>query len=115
MIIPMIDQVLGVDTSNTPPPIAKVKAEEYYYRFVLYCWVYVQFAFLFWGFYAVTTGKLETVVEWVGFVLSFALTTGGIGITVAHELGHKKSNVERFYSKAQCLTLFYQYRMSNNV
>jgi alkane 1-monooxygenase len=108
LMIPAIDQWLGTDTSNVPEHIVKVKAEEFYYRFVTYVWTYVQVAFILWGCYAVTSGKLTTIA-WLGFVLSFALVTGGIGITVAHELGHKKSSIERFYGKTLLMTVCYMH------
>ncbi|MEX2232696.1 MAG: alkane 1-monooxygenase [Cyclobacteriaceae bacterium] len=38
-----------------------------------------------------------------------ALVTGGIGITVAHELGHKKSALEQFYGKILLLTVCYMH------
>jgi alkane 1-monooxygenase len=62
-----------------------------------------------WGAYAVTTQKLTTPIEWIGFVIGFSLVTGGIGITVAHELGHKKSKLEQFYSKLLLMTVCYMH------
>jgi alkane 1-monooxygenase len=38
-----------------------------------------------------------------------ALSTGGIGITVAHELGHKKSTWERFLSKVLLMSVSYMH------
>lgn len=109
LIIPAIDQSLGIDTSNVPADEAKMKSEEFFYRFVTYCWTYFQLAFLFWGAFVVTTGALSGLGEWIGFVVGFALVTGGIGITVAHELGHKKPVLERFYSKALLMTVCYMH------
>jgi alkane 1-monooxygenase len=109
LLIPMIDQALGIDTSNVPEHEAKLRAEEFYYRFVTYCWTYFQIGFMFWGAYAVASGSLRSPLEWVGFTLSFALVTGGIGITVAHELGHKKSNLERVYGKILLMTVSYMH------
>lgn len=109
ILIPLIDQQLGIDTSNPTESEVKIKGEEFYYRFVTYVWTYVQIAFVVWGCYAVATGVINTPFEWVGFTLSFALVTGGIGITVAHELGHKKSTLERFYSKALLMTVSYMH------
>lgn len=37
--------------------------------------------------------------EWLGFTLSIGLLTGGLGITIAHELMHKNSRFDRFLSK----------------
>jgi alkane 1-monooxygenase len=109
LLIPAIDQALGLDTSNVPADEAKVRAEEFYYRFVTYCWTWFQIAFMIWGAYAVSSGKLDSIVAWIGFILSFSLVTGGIGITVAHELGHKKSRLERFYGKVLLMTVSYMH------
>jgi alkane 1-monooxygenase len=109
MLIPLIDQLSGIDTSNVPEQEVKMRAEEFYYRFVTYVWAYVQLLFVFWGAYAVVSGRLSSLSDWVGFTISFSLVTGGIGITVAHELGHKKSNLERFYGKALLMTVCYMH------
>jgi alkane 1-monooxygenase len=109
ILIPLIDQALGIDTGNVPVEEAKIRAEEFFYRFVTYCWAYFQFAFVVWGAYAIACGKLTNAVEWIGFVVSFSLVTGGIGITVAHELGHKKSKLEKFYGKALLMTVSYMH------
>jgi alkane 1-monooxygenase len=109
IFIPLLDQSLGVDTSNVPENDVRIIGEEFYYRFVTYVWTYVQLAFVFWGAYAVTSGRIDTIMEWVGFVIGFALVTGGIGITVAHELGHKRSALERFYGKTLLMTVCYMH------
>lgn len=109
LILPITDQLFGIDTSNVEANKAKIIGEEFYYRFVTYVWTYVQLAFVGWGIYVVSTGALSNWYEWVGFVLSFSLVTGGIGITVAHELGHKKSKLERFYSKLLLMTVSYMH------
>lgn len=109
VIIPLADQMLGIDTSNVSESEVKVVGEEFYYRFVTYIWTVAQLAFLVWGAYAVTTGKLANVLDWTGFIVSFALVTGGIGITVAHELGHKKSSLERLLGKILLMTVCYMH------
>lgn len=109
IIIPILDQLTGLDTSNVEAERVKLVSEEKYYRFVTYIWAYVQLLFIVWGCYAITQGKLQSFTDWAGFVLSFSLVTGGIGITVAHELGHKKSSLERFYSKLLLMTVCYMH------
>lgn len=109
LIIPVIDQITGLDTTNVDDNQVKVICEEKYYRFVTYIWTFVQVAFLLWGCFVVTQGELQSPVVWAGFVISFSLVTGGIGITVAHELGHKKSELERFYSKLLLMTVCYMH------
>jgi len=109
VILPIVDQWTGIDTRNETEEEAKIKSEEFYYRFVTYIWTFVQMGFVIWGVYAISSGRITTIVEWIGFVLSFALVTGGIGITVAHELGHKKSRLEKFYSKMLLMTVSYMH------
>ncbi len=108
-VLPILDQSIGIDTSNVPKEEAKIVGEEFYYRFVTYVWTYVQVAMLVWGSYTATTGKLDSFWEWLGFILSFSLVSGGIGITVAHELGHKKQAIERLYSKLLLMTVCYMH------
>ena len=70
-VLPILDQSIGIDTTNVPKEDAKIVGEEFYYRFVTYVWTYVQVALVVWGAYAVTTGKLESFWEWLGFILEF--------------------------------------------
>lgn len=109
ILLPIVDQWIGINTENVDEKEVKVIGEAFYYRFVTYVWVYVQLAMVIWGVYVVSTGALHTWYEWIGFLLSFSLVTGGIGITVAHELGHKKSSLERFYSKLLLMTVSYMH------
>ncbi|MCO4293166.1 alkane 1-monooxygenase [Solitalea sp. MAHUQ-68] len=107
-IVPLIDILLGTDTSNIaePPSVAA----EFYYLFLLYFWALIQSVLLIWACYEVTFANWN-LFQWVGMVLGMGIITGGIGITVAHELGHKKSAAERFLSKVLlsevCYTQFY--------
>ncbi len=109
ILLPIIDQWVGINTGNAGEKEAKVIGEAFYYRLVTYIWVYVQMAMLIWGVYVVAQGAIASWHEWVGFTLSFSLVTGGIGITVAHELGHKKSPMERFYSQLLLMTVCYMH------
>lgn len=108
VLIPIIDQIVGKDAENVEDSVVFQVAEEFYYRFILYVWVYVQLAFLAWGCYIVAQQNM-TSLEYMGFILGFPLVTGGIGITVAHELGHKKSKLERFYAKVLLMTTCYMH------
>ncbi len=108
VLIPSLDYFIGKDPENVTDEEAIILAEEFYYRLITFVWAFFQVGFVVWGAYVVSAYQL-TNLEWVGFVLSFALVTGGIGITVAHELGHKKSKVEQFYSKLILMTVGYMH------
>ena len=109
VILPVLDQLIGTDPSNVPGSEVERVESEYFYRFVIYLWTYLQLAMIVWGAYAVATNRLSNVWEWFGFIVSFSLITGGIGITVAHELGHKKSSVERLYARLLLMTVCYMH------
>ena len=108
-ILTLMDHLLGLSTKNVSNSEAVIVGEEYYYRFVTFCWTYLQLGFFIWGAWMVASGKIVALSEWIGFTLSCSLVTGGIGITVAHELGHKKSKVEKFYSKLLLMTVCYMH------
>ena len=108
LVIPLLDYLIGKDADNVNDSEAARLAEVYYYRLITYLWAFFQVAFVVWGCFVVATATLETK-EWIGFILSFALVTGGIGITVAHELGHKKSKLEQFYAKLILMTVGYMH------
>ncbi len=108
IIIPLLDELVGKDRYNIPKEEVQAVSDDQFFKWVTYAWVYVQFVLVIWGAWVVSTQALSTA-EWIGFTLSIALTTGGIGITVAHELGHKKSATERFYAKALLMTVSYMH------
>lgn len=108
ILIPLLDVFIGKDPENVDDAEAIKLAEDFYYRLITYVWAIFQVVFVLWGSFVVATTTLDTY-EWIGFVVSFALVTGGIGITVAHELGHKKSKLEQFYSKLILMTVGYMH------
>ncbi len=107
-LIPLIDVAVGNDQRNIEKSAVSKVANDFYYRFVTYCWVFFQLGFIVWGAWVVSTSVLS-VFEWFAFILAVSLTTGGIGITVAHELGHKKEDIEKFYSKVLLMTVSYMH------
>ena len=109
VILPALDQAIGTDKTNVPEDKINAVGEAFYYRMVTYLWTYFQFALVVWAAFAVSGGRLTNFREWVGFVLSFSIVSGGIGITVAHELGHKKTGIERLYSKLLLMTVGYMH------
>lgn len=108
--IPLADYCIGEDPENLSEDESLKIAEAYYYRLITFIWTFFQFGFLIWGAYVVASYPLQWW-EFAFFSFSFALVTGGIGITVAHELGHKKSKLEQFYAKVLLMTVSYMHFM----
>ena len=91
--IPLLDLLLGEDRNNPPEEVVPLLEADAYYRWATYALVPVLWlAFL---------GNADFVgtrsLPWFG-VLAIALNTGilcGFAINLGHELGHKKSKLER--------------------
>jgi alkane 1-monooxygenase len=109
LILPLVDHWVGIDKENVAQEDIDSVENDFYFRLITYLWVFVQVAFVIYGAYAVSHNQIQSISEWLGFVLSSAIVTGGIGITVAHELGHKKSALERFYSRLLLMTVCYMH------
>jgi len=103
-----MDYLINTDRENVSKEIVSKVTEEKFYRLVTYFWVYVQFGVLIWGFYVVSTHQFSWW-EFLAFASGMALITGGIGITVAHELGHKSEKLEQLHSKMLLMTVSYMH------
>jgi len=108
LLVPFLDFILSRDKYNIPENEISKVAKERFYRWIIYSWTYVQMAVLIWAFYIVSTHNL-IALEWILLLTGTALVTGGIGITVAHELGHKKGFWDQLYAKVLLMTVCYMH------
>lgn len=97
IIIPIGDIVLGRDGENAPEEFVPWLEETKYYRVVCYLYFPVMLGSLVMSCWQWTYGGLEWYDK-IGLAWSMGLASG-IGITAAHELGHKKTSFERWLSK----------------
>ena len=92
-VVPLLDVLLGEDRNNPPEEVVPLLEADAYYRWATYALVPVLWLAFFANAYFVGTQTLP----WAG-VLAMALNTGilcGFAINLGHELGHKKSKLER--------------------
>lgn len=108
LLVPLMDFLLKTDTSNVPVEAIGQLSKEYFYKLITFIWVYVQLAIVIWGFYVVSTAEYSWW-EWLAFTSGVALVTGGIGITVAHELGHKPEKIQQVYAQILLMTVSYMH------
>jgi len=87
-----------VDNANPTPEEANALQRDWFYDGALSAYAVLHFPFLIWATSAATSGSLSAGAL-IGFVWSVGLITGGLGITVAHELGHRLGRWERWVSK----------------
>jgi alkane 1-monooxygenase len=108
MILPILDALIGLDSSNPNEEDVPQLQNEKFYRYLTYAWAYLQVGFVIWACYAIVAIPMEWNAM-IGFVLSVGIITGGIGITVGHELGHKNTKYEQFLSKMIYMTVCYMH------
>lgn len=88
--LPLADHLAGLDTGET----SEEGAVNPWFDAILRAWPPFQIGILALVVRHVTTAAVSPV-EWAGLLLSTALVTSGAGITIAHELMHRKSAFDR--------------------
>jgi alkane 1-monooxygenase len=132
VIVPLVDLAVGLDPSNPPDELIEQLANDKYYRWITYLYIPIQYV-VFFGAMAAAVGRnpladtanavglggwarehLPTIVAPLGLTtldkvaLSISVgVVGGIAINTAHELGHKREDVERWLSKIALAQSFY--------
>ncbi|MEC7121194.1 MAG: alkane 1-monooxygenase [Pseudomonadota bacterium] len=95
-IIPVLDKMIGVDTSNPPNDAIQRLESDAYYSKVVKAFIPLQYTAMLLGM-ALYCRKETTVFEKIGLALTIG-TLNGIAINTAHELSHKSTRVEQLLS-----------------
>jgi alkane 1-monooxygenase len=96
-VMPVLDGLVGKDAGNPPESVIAQLEDDRYYRWCTYLFLPLQYASLVWACWMWSRGVLSPAQA-----LGLAFTVGcvgGIAINTAHELGHKRSSLERRLSK----------------
>ena len=104
VIVPILDLCLGRSTAPAAAEEMRRLETSALFRAILYAWVPLQLGLIVWG--SSLIAELEGA-DAVLFTLSVGLATGATGITIAHELGHKRPALERFLSRLLLVTVSY--------
>ncbi len=96
-VFPLLDIAIGVDPTNPPDSVLKWLEQDRYYRWCTYVFIPVQYAGLVFACYLWSSGDLS-ILENIGLALTMGVV-GGIAINTAHELGHKRDNMEKWLSR----------------
>jgi len=103
--IPLLDYLFPNDASNPPEQIVPQLEADAYYRILNHLTVPMHFVILLIGAWFVANFDLG----WSG-LLAVSLTVGaisGFGINTGHELGHKKSRLDRLAARLVLAVPFY--------
>ena len=96
-VIPVIDLLVGDSRDNPPEEAVPRLQRDGYYRWLTYLYLPVQYAALVLACWVLTYGDLS-LIGVAGLVTTVGVVNG-IAINTAHELGHKREQVERWLSK----------------
>jgi len=105
VVVPLVDLIAGDDPSNPPESIVKALEEDRYYRWVTYLYLPLQYAGFFYGLWVIAEGG-ASIAGRLGMALTLG-TVAGVAINTAHELGHKRDDVERWLGKIALAQSFY--------
>ena len=112
--LPILDRFFGPDGQNPPEEVMEQLENDRYYRYCTYVFIPFQLASLVFACYLWSADNLSWLgidgglglVSKVGVAFSVAVM-GGIGINTAHEMGHKKTELERWLAKITLAQTFY--------
>jgi alkane 1-monooxygenase len=96
-MMPVLDNLIGTDRANPPDSVIAWLEADRYYRWCTYLYLPLQYASLGWAAWEWSHGQLG-VVDKLGLAVTVGIVSG-IAINTAHELGHKKEQLERWLSK----------------
>jgi alkane 1-monooxygenase len=96
-LVPIADALIGDDPSNPPAEIAAALQADPWYRWIVLAYLPLQYVAWGWSLWYVATHDLS-LIQQVGFGITVGVVSG-IGINAAHELGHKREDLEHWASK----------------
>jgi len=97
IIMPILDITIGRDTSNPPEEAAAALDQDKYYRWCTYLFIPLQYIALVYACH-LWAGSSLSVSDKIGLAATMGVVAG-VAINAAHELGHKRDQLERRLSK----------------
>ena len=97
-IIPMGELLIGRNPENMDREAEEKAKKSITYTIILWAFIPIQFGLILWFGYLFSTTVFEPAVL-AGIMVSLALSNGGIGITIAHELVHRTSKFEQILGR----------------
>lgn len=113
-VIPVFDALVGRDRRSLPEYEAQARGRALAYRLPLWLYVPLQMALLGWALWTVANRPLSGL-EFIGLAISLGVANGAIGITVAHELMHRRSGIERALAELLMTSVSYTHFLIEHV
>ncbi len=107
-IIPLLEIAFKPDAKNVEEAEREMRLHDHKYDLMLYMVVPVVYSCIL-LFLLFISQRDYSFVELTGLTLSLGVVLGGLGINVAHELGHRSNKLEQVMSKALLLPSAYMH------
>ena len=108
MFIPAMEFIFTGTSENFTQEEETEERKDIYYDLLIYLMVPMQYTIL--GLYLWTiTSQPLLWYEYLGITTAMGIACGGLGINVAHELGHRNKKYEQFMAKSLLLTTLYMH------
>jgi len=106
---PLLDSLIGRDTSNPTDKRQKVFEAEKLYKVVTIFSAPVHLIVIFWGAYVFCYGDLS-LMEQIGVILSVGISSDILGLSAAHEMAHRvNGKIEVTLSKIIYCSVWYMH------
>jgi alkane 1-monooxygenase len=97
-LIPVVDWWLGTDHRNPLPANEPALERNLAFRALLWSWAPVQLCLIGYSAWRFSTGDIGAGAR-VGMIIATGIGSGGLGITIAHELGHRSNVVDKWCAR----------------
>jgi len=108
VLVPILEVFLTGDTKNLSEVEEQSQNSKRFFDFLLYLNVPMLLGIAFWYFYVITYTPLQ-MYETIGLTTTVGMYLGGVGINVAHEMGHRKDWLPQQLSKVLLLPNLYMH------
>ena len=112
VVVTLLDKIMGLDTENLDPTTRDSLL--FWHSLVLWLWVPGQVALIYFVLWQVSLGHLGPM-ETLGVAAGLGVASGGIGITFAHELIHRRTRWERMLGEIILVTVAYGHFATEHV
>ncbi|BDS12071.1 alkane 1-monooxygenase [Aureispira anguillae] len=108
VLIPLLEAFFPGNSNNLTTSEEQTQASKFFFTLLLYLNVPILLGISYWYFYSIANLPLATY-EMVGLTLTVGIYLGGVGINVAHELGHRNQLLPQLLSKILLIPNLYMH------
>ncbi|MHA7649368.1 alkane 1-monooxygenase [Mycobacterium sp. ML4] len=114
VLLPILDTLFGADDQNPPDEVIEYLENDKYYRYCTYAFIPFQMISLVIACYLWSADDLSWLgisgglgwISKIGVMATIGII-GGVGINTAHEMGHKREDLERWLAKVTLAQTLY--------